>query len=90
MADENTAAERRKKKCRSVINNGLRDGKVKKPSTCAKCGVHTSKLQFDHTTYKTSKKGRWLCPSCHKIETDKKHGWSRVSGQKSKGHHNKK
>lgn len=93
MADEHTRAEKRKKKCRSVINNGLRDGKIKKPKCCSKCHKYTTKLTGHHNKgYGTNGKGRiiWLCYSCHKIETDKSHGWSRASGQKGKGWHNKK
>lgn len=82
MADVDTPEERRKKKCRSVINNGLRDGKIKKPRCCSVCHKPSSKLQFHHTDYKNPKKGRWECPSCHKVTTDKSHGKSRVSGQK--------
>ena len=89
MADVNTPAERKKKKARSVINNGLRDGKIKKPKTCSKCGKHTSKLTAHHNHgYGNNGKGKiiWLCYHCHKIETDKAHGRSRVSGQTGKGH----
>lgn len=71
MADVNTPEERRKKKCRSVINNGLRDGKIKKPEHCARCGKKTSKLTFDHTDYRCPTKGRWLCYSCHRKKTEK-------------------
>lgn len=89
MADVKTPAEKKKKKNRSVINNGLRDGKIKKPKTCSKCGKHTSKLTAHHD--KGYSKGghthvTWLCYHCHKIETDKAHGRSRVSGQTGKGH----
>ena len=89
MADVNTPEERRKKKARSVINNALRDGKIKKPTRCAKCGKKTTRLTAHHDKG-YSKSGHshitWLCYSCHKIETDKAHGRSRVSGQTGKGH----
>ena len=71
MADVNTPEERRKKKCRSVINNGLRDGKIKKPKTCHVCGKHTSKLNFHHTDYRNPKKGYWICTNCHRNKTEK-------------------
>lgn len=89
MADVKTPAEKRKKKARSKINNALRDGKIKKPHTCAKCGRHTAKLQAHHKHGYSGTNNRsieWLCPHCHKIETDKAHGKSRVSGQTGKGH----
>lgn len=89
MSDAKTPEEHKKKLARAKINNALRDGRLKKPSTCRKCGKHTSKLTAHHTSG-YSKNGErkviWICYHCHKIETDKSHGRSRVSGQKGKGH----
>lgn len=71
MSDAKTPEEHKKKLARAKINNALRDGRLKKPSTCKKCGKHTSKLQFHHTDYRNPKKGYWICASCHKYTTDK-------------------
>lgn len=89
MSDAKTPEEHKKKLARAKINNAIRDGRLKKPKTCSKCGKHTSKLTAHHTSGygdNGKRKVRWLCYHCHKIETDKSHGRSRVSGQKGKGH----
>ena len=80
MADIKTPAEAKKKRARSVINNALRDGRIKKPQTCAKCHKQTSKLTAHHkgryVASSTEVKRQnivWLCYHCHKLETDKSH-----------------
>lgn len=53
-------------KARSVINNGLRDGKLKKPAACQGCGKETSDIEAHHP--KGDKHPDvivWLCTTCH-------------------------
>ena len=53
-------------KARSVINNGLRDGKIKKPNCCDGCGKETSDIEAHHP--KGDKHPDvivWLCTTCH-------------------------
>ena len=53
-------------KARSVINNGLRDGKIKKPDCCDGCGKKTSEVEAHHPRGdKHPEVIVWLCLKCH-------------------------
>lgn len=53
-------------KARSVINNGLRDGKIQKPDTCDGCGKKTGGLEAHHPRGdKHPDVIVWLCLDCH-------------------------
>lgn len=85
MSDAKTPEEHKKKLARAKINNALRDGRLKKPKSCAKCGKHTSKLTAHHKNGYSGVNARnitWLCYHCHKVETDKAHGHSRIGRKK--------
>ena len=71
-------------KARSVINNGLRDGKIKKPARCQGCKRTSDKLEFHHDSgYDNPKKGKWLCATCHH-NVDDKSAW-RSAAKKATG-----
>lgn len=53
-----------------IVNNAIRDGKLKKQS-CEKCG--NKKVHAHHDDYTKPLKVRWLCPKCH-IEWHKQNG----------------
>lgn len=64
------AKNKEKIKHKSKVQNAERSGKIKKPSSCSKCGRSGIRLSFHHsdTKYKDGSelKGRYLCDSCHR------------------------
>lgn len=60
----NTSAPH-KIRARSVINNGLRDGKVEKPSACQSCHKETGDIAAHHPNHNAAARVRWLCRMCH-------------------------
>ena len=52
-------------RARSVINNGLRDGKIEKPSRCQACGQAKDDIAAHHPQHHQATRVRWLCRSCH-------------------------
>jgi hypothetical protein len=53
-------------RARSVVNNGLRDGKIEKPENCEGCGKPSGKLQAHHPKGdKHPEVVKWLCLDCH-------------------------
>lgn len=63
------------RKAHNAVNNGLRDGKVKKPKACQGCGKKTPRLQADHRDYRKPLDVKWLCLKCHaKAKPAKGHG----------------
>jgi hypothetical protein len=61
------------KKAKNAVNNALRDGKIKKPDKCDKCGSTDALSAHHHKGY--DKKHwldvQWLCRDCHNA-ADKK------------------
>lgn len=64
-----------KKKARYYVSNGVRDGKLIRPSNCEKCGIEDwgekrSVIEAHHYLgYEKSNwlKVQWLCTDCHKL-----------------------
>lgn len=50
-----------KRKTRSKVNNAVRDGRMKKPAKCPRCGG-TTRIEYDHH----SKPPGWGCSKCNK------------------------
>lgn len=63
-------------KARTAVGNAVRDGKLKKPSSCEKCGS-TSRLHGHHEDYDKPLEVMWLCVVCHKAR-HKELGWGYV------------
>lgn len=53
-----------KQRARSVINHGIRDGKITKPTLCEVCGL-PGKLEAHHPDYSKPTDVKWLCKQCH-------------------------
>lgn len=68
---------------RSVINNGLRDGKIRKPARCQGCKTATSRLEAHHPDHDQPSRVRWLCATCHH-NVDDKSAW-RSAAKKATG-----
>ena len=58
------AKNKKKKQANQKINNGIRDGKVKRPDTCDDCGK-TCKPQGHHEDYDKPLDVVWVCTRCH-------------------------
>lgn len=48
----------------NVLNNALRDGKIKRPESCEICGGE-SHLHAHHENYRQPLLVVWLCARCH-------------------------
>lgn len=66
-----------KYRARIVLGNAVRDGRIKKPSRCSRCGEEKPGRQIHghHADYSKPLRVRWLCSSCHgkehRIEKDR-------------------
>lgn len=56
----------KKYKAHNHVNNGLRDGKYFKSSTCEECPSDFA-VEAHHDDYDKPQVFRWLCARCHKI-----------------------
>lgn len=56
-----------KGKAHSAVSNGIRDGKITKPSSCEHCGSEEKRLQGHHWSYDQENwlDVIWLCSGCH-------------------------
>ena len=54
---------------RRIVRKAVRDGKIKKPNKCEKCGRFTKKKSLcgHHDDYTKPFKVKWLCLKCHSI-----------------------
>jgi hypothetical protein len=54
-----------KKAAQIKVGNAVRDGRLKKPTTCEACGVEPRRLHGHHEDYSKPLSVQWLCISCH-------------------------
>lgn len=54
-----------KAKAHSIINNAIRDGKLKRPDRCSMCGVMDVPIEAHHSDYSKPLDVIWVCKSCH-------------------------
>lgn len=55
----------RKYKAHNMVNNAIRDGRLKKENFCSECGSDFS-VHAHHDDYLFPMSIRWLCAVCHK------------------------
>lgn len=63
-----------KKLASTMVNNAVRDGRLKKPVSCEECHKKHDKLHGHHNDYAFPLSVRWLCPGCHRK-------WHRDNGE---------
>ena len=56
-----------KKAASTIIGNAVRDGNIKKPSSCSNCGKDAKRIHGHHDDYAFPMTVRWLCPKCHSV-----------------------
>lgn len=56
-----------KRKAHHAVNNAIRDGRMKKPDSCSRCGS-TFRIEGHHTDYSKPLDVVWLCSACHSRE----------------------
>lgn len=66
-----------KYKAINMVNNALRDGKMKRETECSKCSAG-GKLHAHHDDYGYPLSVRWLCAACHSQ-------WHRDNGEGANG-----
>jgi len=54
----------------NILNNAIRDGKIKKPTKCSICGVENVLIHGHHEDYSKPLEVIWCCEQCH----EKLHG----------------
>ena len=54
-----------KRAASTIVNNAVRDGKLKKPNQCEFCGSFNNVIHGHHDDYAKPLEVRWLCPTCH-------------------------
>lgn len=54
----------------TALGNAVRDGRIRKPSTCSQCRKRTPsrRLHGHHPDYYEPLDVRWLCSTCHRKE----------------------
>lgn len=53
-----------KRRAQFVIGNAIRDGKIKRPTTCEVCGSQ-GRVEAHHPDYGKPLEVQWLCTKCH-------------------------
>lgn len=61
------ARNQEKYKAHIALNNAIRDGLAKKPSSCERCGSQCL-IHGHHDDYSKPLEVRWLCSECHGAE----------------------
>lgn len=57
---------RAKKVVSQMVNNAVRDGKLKKLYVCQSCNKTGCRIEGHHDDYRYPMDVRWLCSSCHR------------------------
>ena len=79
MAAKGTGS--RNKQARAVVNNALRDGRLKRPVACQVCHK-PAKLEAHHPDHRNVAKVKWVCKPCHgKIEHPSGKPWAKTKGR---------
>ncbi len=62
--------ERQKANARNAISNAIRDGRIRKPNRCERCGSEPPPrhLHAHHDDYSKPLYVEWLCARCHDSE----------------------
>lgn len=61
-----TEMNAKKRAVANVVNNAIRDGKIKKPSSCQACKKSECRIEGYHEDYDKPLNIEWLCSSCHR------------------------
>ena len=61
-----------KYRCRYALSNAVRDGRIKKPDRCSRCGEKAKRIEGHHADYTKPLEVAWLCSLCHRrLESSK-------------------
>ena len=56
-----------KAQARTLLNQAVKDGKVKKPKVCSRCKTNPSRIEGHHPDYSKPLMVLWLCSPCNNI-----------------------
>lgn len=62
----------------NIVNNAVRDGRLKKPDNCAICWKVGVRIHGHHDDYAKPLDVRWLCSACHRA-------WHKANGEALNG-----